>query len=327
MNFNKTVNIIVLNFNNSGDTVECLESILESNQNNFRIIVVDNASTDNSYEVLLNWFELHTTKKTLGESSFDTFSDGDTPPNEGFLKRLVLIKSLNNNGYGAGNNIAIRILKGSVDSEYIWILNNDTAILPDTMEQLLISMNDLEKVNNVGFIGSHILYYDEKELSQSAGYLNKILWKRKGLVEGHELSKQGTYEVDDLSGCSLFFSMNMVESIGLIPEEYFLYFEETDWIYNAKLQGFKHFVNSHSKLYHKEARSTGGVSSPFVLYYMTRNKLNFIRKNFHSYFLPYSIFFSFKILLKAGFFSFQNTKMSQAVFKGLFHGLINVKGK
>ncbi len=322
MNAEIRTNIIILNYNNSEDTIECLDSILKSECLSFRVIVVDNASTDNSCEDLLEWFNINLTKKT-----FTYFVEGNYTSKNIEMSDFVFIKSPENNGYAAGNNIALRVLQNLGSKEYVWILNNDTIVFPDTLRKLLDAMNKLNHHSKVGFIGSHILYYDDKSLSQSAGYFNKVLWKREEIVKDYRLMRNGIYEVDDLSGCSLFFSMNIIESIGLIPEEYFLYFEETDWIYNAKLCGFKHFVNTDSRICHKEARSTGGVHSPFVLYYMTRNKLNFVRKNYSKYYIVYSLFFTFRNLIKAALFGFKSNKVAKSIVKGLYDGLTHIKGK
>ncbi|MCT7635632.1 glycosyltransferase [Aliarcobacter butzleri] len=170
--------IIILNYNGWKDTIECLES-LKCIQEDYKIVLIDNKSTDDSIDKLENWIQ---NQKELSSN-------------------LIFIKSSENNGYAAGNNIGIKYVESQEDAEFIWILNNDTLIKADILENLLNCYKNLEN-ENIALLGSKIL--NEDLTIQSIGYLNSKYTedenKNKGLSELSfhflELVKQNiTYEV------------------------------------------------------------------------------------------------------------------------------------
>ena len=107
-----------------------------------------------------------------------------------------------------------------------------------------------------------------------------------------------------------------------------MYYEETDWMKHIKQKGFKIFTCLSSQLIHKHAKSTGGIYSPFVIYYMTRNQILFNKKYLNS--IQYYLFITKMIsrnLLKIIFYSFKNLKSSKSIFTGTIDGILNKKGK
>jgi GT2 family glycosyltransferase len=287
--------IIILNYNGWKDTIECLES-LKCIQEDYKIVLIDNKSTDNSIDKLEKWIQ---NQKELSSN-------------------LIFITSSENNGYAAGNNIGIKYVESQEDAEFIWILNNDTLIKADILENLLNCYKNLEK-ENIALLGSKIL--NEDFSIQSIGYLNSKYTE-------DEIKSKSSIEVEHISGCSIFFRADKIKEIGYIPEEYFLYYEETDWMKHIKQKGFKIFTCLSSQLIHKHAKSTGGIYSPFVIYYMTRNQILFNRKYLNS--IEYYLFILKIInrnLLKIVFYSFKNLELSKSIFTGTIDGILNKKGK
>jgi GT2 family glycosyltransferase len=287
--------IIILNYNGWKDTIECLES-LKCIQEDYKIVLIDNKSTDDSIYKLEKWIQ---NQKELSSN-------------------LIFITSSENNGYAAGNNIGIKYVESQEDAEFIWILNNDTLIKADILENLLNCYKNLEK-ENIALLGSKIL--NEDFSIQSIGYLNSKYTE-------DEIKSKSSIEVEHISGCSIFFRADKIKEIGYIPEEYFLYYEETDWMKHIKQKGFKIFTCLSSQLIHKHAKSTGGIYSPFVIYYMTRNRILFNRKYLSS--IQYYLFILKTIsrnLLKITFYAFKNLELSKSIFTGTIDGILNKKGK
>ena len=287
--------IIILNYNGWKDTIECLNS-LSCIQEDCKIVLIDNKSTDDSIDKLEKWIQ---NQKELSSN-------------------LIFIKSSENNGYAAGNNIGIKYVESQEDAQFIWILNNDTLIQEDTFKNLINCYKNLEN-ENIALLGSKIL--NEDLTIQSVGFTTKQYSQK-------EIEVLSNVEVEHISGCSVFFRVKKIKEIGYIPEEYFLYYEETDWMKHIKQKGFKIFTCLSSQLIHKHAKSTGGIYSPFVIYYMTRNQILFNKKYLNS--IQYYLFITKMIsrnLLKIIFYSFKNLKSSKSIFTGTIDGILNKKGK
>ena len=199
--------IIILNYNGWKDTIECLNS-LSCIQEDCKIVLIDNKSTDDSIDKLEKWIQ---NQKELSSN-------------------LIFIKSSENNGYAAGNNIGIKYVESQEDAQFIWILNNDTLIQEDTFKNLINCYKNLEN-ENIALLGSKIL--NEDFSIQSIGYLNSKYTE-------DEIKSKSSIEVEHISGCSIFFRADKIKEIGYIPEEYFLYYEETDWMKHIKQKGFKY---------------------------------------------------------------------------------------
>lgn len=287
--------IIILNYNGWKDTIECLNS-LSCIQEDCKIVLIDNKSTDDSIDKLEKWIQ---NQKELSSN-------------------LIFIKSSENNGYAAGNNIGIKYVESQEDAQFIWILNNDTLIQEDTFKNLINCYKNLEN-ENIALLGSKIL--NEDLTIQSVGFTTKQYSQK-------EIEVLSNVEVEHISGCSVFFRVKKIKEIGYIPEEYFLYYEETDWMKHIKQKGFKIFTCLSSQLIHKHAKSTGGIYSPFVIYYMTRNRILFNRKYLSS--IQYYLFILKTIsrnLLKITFYAFKNLELSKSIFTGTIDGILNKKGK
>lgn len=287
--------IIILNYNGWKDTIECLNS-LSCIQEDCKIVLIDNKSTDDSIDKLEKWIQ---NQKELSSN-------------------LIFIKSSENNGYAAGNNIGIKYVESQEDAQFIWILNNDTLIQEDTFKNLINCYKNLEN-ENIALLGSKIL--NEDLTIQSVGFTTKQYSQK-------EIEVLSNVEVEHISGCSVFFRVKKIKEIGYISEEYFLYYEETDWMKHIKQKGFKIFTCLSSQLIHKHAKSTGGIYSPFVIYYMTRNQILFNRKYLNS--IEYYLFILKIInrnLLKIVFYSFKNLELSKSIFTGTIDGILNKKGK
>lgn len=282
--------IVILNYNGWKDTIECLESVLKNGYRNYQIIVVDNDSSNNSMEHMLNWanglemaecanVELENLSKPHSKKpilyKFYTKAEileGKIQDNN---NDIIFIQAGENGGFAAGNNIAIQYALHKNDFEYIWLLNNDTVIEPDALSKLA----DYAKQNSIGICGSTLMYYHEKDKVQAyGGRVHKFFG-----TSSHILDKKLVKDIDYVVGASFLIDKKVIDKIDLLPEEYFLYYEETDYCFNATKNGFELGVALDSIVYHKEGGSTGANSnaryrSEFSDVLLLKNRIKFHRK-------------------------------------------------
>jgi len=239
----KKVSIIILNWNGWPDTLECLESLACVDYDNFEVILIDNGS-----------------KEPFGYAR-------DIKNKFGELK-IIPIFNKENLGFAGGNNQGIKIALER-GSDYILLLNNDTTVESDFLKKLI---EVGEKNKSYGIFGAVIYYSDEPEKIWFAG--GKFNWpKTRG---SHIFSKPNDElkKVDYITGCCLLIKKKVVEQIGLLSEDYFLYYEDGDWCLRAQKVGYRCGLVSSAKIYHKQSRSTQEFSYPYI-YYHSRNGLIF----------------------------------------------------
>ena len=228
--------IIIVNYNGYKDTIECIESLKKNINSNYEIIVVDNKSTDKSSELL---------KKIDG---------------------IHFIESDKNGGFSYGNNLGIKYaLNNNFDN--VILLNNDTIVTPNCFDLMV----EKSKIKDVGIVGNKILYYDDKnKIYAYGGCINR----KRGTVElGYNLKENcelENLEVDFISGCCMLIKRDVFEKIGLLNEEYFMYYEDVEFCLKTS-EYFKLIVINDSVIFHKVSASTGGEANPFAIKYNTNN--------------------------------------------------------
>lgn len=243
-----TVNIIVLNYNSREDTLDCLRSLEHLTYPSVEVIAVDNGSIDGSVDAI--------------RSSFPG---------------VTLIDTGKNLGFTGGNNAGIqRALENGAD--YIMLLNNDTIVAPDMLDLMVEVM---ENDPTIGVSGPMIYYYDAPDVIWSAG--GTIDWKH-GLTNMVGLNQDDKAQfglaprpVDFVTGCAILARRKVWESAGLLNDQFFMYYEETEWCVRASRTGYKIVHIPDAMMWHKipiDARAT----SARAYYYMTRNRLLFLRK-------------------------------------------------
>jgi GT2 family glycosyltransferase len=241
------VAIIILNWNGCKDTLACLASLSRLDYPACEIVVVDNGSTDDSI-----------------------------PAIRATYPQVTLIETGENLGYVGGNNIGLEHARAT-GADYALLLNNDTEVAPDFLS-LLIETAGADPA--VGVVGPMIYYFDQPNVIWSAGGF--IDWKEGtawmiGLNEvdrdqfGH-LPRQ----VDFVTGCALLIKMPLVEQVGMLDPRFFAYFEETEWCVRVTRAGYKIMHIPQARLWHKIS-ADAREASPQVHYYMTRNRLLFLK--------------------------------------------------
>lgn len=273
----KKVNIIVLNYNNYQDTIECVDSILQLNYTNYNLIVIDNASTNNSFDHLKNHFKF--LKENSPSYNYQLLDENETYIFDESCQ-LYLTRSNENNGYSSGNNIGIDISMKYTHCEYIWILNNDTIVDIDSLtNQVNYFESEIKHGKNLGILGSKLLnYFDQDKIQAVAGSYNKVWGFSKSIgldKNSNEISQIDANKIDYINGASMFVSRNFILNVGFLATEYFLYFEELDWAQKARANKFSLGYCNDSLVYHK-----GGASVHFVESLNKNIKSQFYSKNY-----------------------------------------------
>lgn len=294
------VYVALLNWNGWGDTLECLESVFRSDYPDFQVIVCDNASEDGSMDRLKAWaggrFDLAepSCHQSLASLSFPPvrkpipyvlYGRGAAEAGGGgsdSSARLILIETGANLGFAGGCNIALHYALARDDFAYIWLLNNDAVVNADALSELVHRMRERP---DAGICGSTLMYYHAPETIQALGgaQYNKWLGTRSPIgahrpasmpVEVAEVEKKMSY----VSGASMLVSRGFLHEIGLLCEDYFLYYEEIDWAMRARGRYALAYAPG-SIVYHKEG---GTIGSPRISaraeYLALRNRLLFTRK-------------------------------------------------
>lgn len=241
----KTISVILVNYNGKEYNDKCIRSILNSTvREQLEIVVVDNASTDGSLEELeRSWRE-----------------------NE----KVHILPLDANYGFSKANNEGIR-WASEHNIEYFFLLNNDTEIESDTIEKIY----RLHKQTK-GIVVPKVLYADRKEIIWCAGGEFSPVVK-KAVQRGIDQQDKGQFakntECQFANGCALFLSKDIIEKTGYLDERFFLYYEDTEYSMRARGQGVSIWYCADAKVYHKVNGSTRGNEKSANAYYISRNWL------------------------------------------------------
>ena len=245
----KLLSIITINYNGLEDTCELIES-LPKGDDSIEVIVVDNNSRqDEASEI------------------------------EKRYSQVIVIRSDQNLGFAGGNNLGIQVAHG----KYLYFLNTDTIIKKQSFNSNFQPLIDrLESSGNIGMVCPKIRFTWGNNPIQYAGYtpLSPVTLRNWSIGEGEE--DHGQYDTPHITpyahGAAMMVKREIIEKIGLMPECYFLYYEELDWSEMIRRAGYEIWYEPACTVYHKESQTTG-KASPLKTFYMTRNRLLFAKRN------------------------------------------------
>lgn len=255
------ISIIIVNYNTPDDTKATIDSLsqIEHLGFDYRIVVVDNGSKD-----LLTF-----TKPFLKKNT-----------------KVDLLRSESNLGFSGGNNLGIQHAIDHYDSDYYLLLNSDTIVTKDFLQELYKMM---KRDSKIGLAASKIYFYKNYEYfenSYSEQEKGKVIWYVGGEVDwtnllsyhiGIDEVDRGQFEeekeTDFATGCVMMISREVIERVGPLDDRFFLYSEDVDYSLRVREAGLKVMYCPSSVVYHKIGRSTGGAGSPLQQYYQTRNRL------------------------------------------------------
>ena len=239
------VGIVLVNYNGEKFQNDCIKTIKDMNYDNYKIIIVDNDSKDNSVKL-----------------AQELYND------------LVIIETGENCGVAKGNNIGIeKALK--LGCEYVLLLNNDTEVHKDML------MNMIRKADEKTMVTCKMYFFEPSNLIWCAGgYIN---WNKASTIHNGECEvDKGQYDesrlIEYTPTCCLLVHRDIFKRVGLMDEKYFMYYDDTDFLVRCNKAGIKTWYESTAKLWHKVSSSSGGSLSKLSIYYGDRNRLYFIDK-------------------------------------------------
>ena len=294
--------VVVLNWRGCADTLECLESLLRSDYPDFRVVVCDNGSGDGSLQRIAEWargaeVELPDNAiahrccsgqlvKPLHHVSY-TRAEALRGGHHGTDPALVLIDNEANLGFAAGNNVGLRYIEARGDAAYVWLLNNDTVVEHDALRRLV---EHAHREPGIGMWGSMLLYYHQPTKVQAWGgarydAMRGIASHLGVMHDANEIPDVGAVQAEMayVVGASLLVTRKFLDDVGLMTEDYFLYYEEHDWARRAHGRFGLGFALD-SIVYHKEGSSVGSshtrMPSRLSLSFQYGNRLKFIRRHY-----------------------------------------------
>lgn len=244
--------IIILNWNGWRDTTDCVESLKKIDYSNYEVVIVDNGSTDESPQILPQKFP-----------------------------EIKFIETGKNLGFAGGNNVGIKYVLEH-DADYVLLLNNDTLVDQDFLKELVRVGESDQKIE---ILGPKIYFYDTETNKKTnkiwfaGGKINKILTKGTHINYGKiDKNDEIPKTIDYITGCAMLIKRKVIEKIGLMNEDYFLYYEDADWCLRARKAKFKCVLVPKAKIWHKCSKSAIEGSPPYI-YYHSRNGLMLAKYN------------------------------------------------
>ena len=236
--------IITINYNGLADTCALIETIPFNED--MEVIVVDNASDHQEADTIAERFPL-----------------------------VKVIRSDRNVGFAGGNNLGIQAAQGT----YLFLVNNDTVFKDFNISALI---DRLESSSDIGIVCPKIRFAWDKNPIQFAGYTTLSMVTMRNRAIGYGEDDHGQYETAHPTpyahGAAMLIKREAVDKVGLMPECYFLYYEEIDWSMMFTRAGYQIWYEPKCTIYHKESQAAG-QDSPLRTYYITRNRLLFVRRN------------------------------------------------
>ena len=240
----KEVSIITINFNGLSDTCALIESIPFNDD--LEVIVVDNSSEKDEASLISAKYS-----------------------------QIKVIRSPQNLGFAGGNNLGIKAARG----KYLFFINNDTIFKEFNVQALI---DRLESSPEIAIVCPKIRFAWGSHPIQYAGYtpLSNITVRNQAIGFGEEDHDQ--YDIAHPTpyahGAAMLIKREALEKVGLMPECFFLYYEELDWSMMFTRAGYEIWYDPACTVYHKESRATG-QHSPLRTYYIVRNRLLLVKRN------------------------------------------------
>src|SRR5215216_4310518 len=298
------VYVVLLNWNGWHDTVECLESVSRSTYPDYQVIICDNGSKDGSLDRIKTWATGGLAAHSAPHPKVRSLTVPSIPKPISFVEytravaeiggdesaaavRLILIQAGDNLGFSGGNNVALRFALARHDFEYVWLLNNDTVVESTALAALV---RRLQEHPRAGLCGSTLLYYNAPDTVQVRGGIAYNRWfatmrplARRQPIDSPVDRDRIERRMDYPAGASVLVTRDFLQTVGLLSESYFLYYEELDWVTRAGRR-FALAYSPESIVYHKEGSSIRAADSdtPFhhADYYAHRNRLRYTRRFF-----------------------------------------------
>lgn len=333
--------VILLNYRGAADTLACVDSLLRHDKLFDRLIICDNNSPDDSWEVLQRGLAARelTVAAACQRSGRKTeklwIAKQKNEINEFFGNKddawILLINNQENLGFAAGNNVGLRLALKDECIKYFWLLNNDTELPGDTLSQLLSAAADRPEID---LWGATVVYHDQPNTVQALGggtmSPRTAETKHIGAFKEKKIISKSAFDIhtvestmDYVLGASMFATRRWLEKVGFLAEDYFLYYEELDWALRGRKIGLNIGYAPAAVVLHKEGASIGTTPSGgsfLSVFHLNRSRVIFVRKFFGNFVVITSclnsILHASKYLVRMRFIQFS------ATVRGMMSGLL-----
>jgi len=256
--------IIILNWNGSDDTIECLKSLYKINSEPFFIVCVDNGSTDGSAGFIKKWL------KTAGIKIISLNENVESFPSIIENGTCILYSLVENYGFAKGNNFGVKLAR-FFSPDYYLLLNNDTVVYSNFLKILI---DFIEKHSNFKALTPLIKYYNEPEKIWNCGGqlffgFRKYFYANDLIVN---IKEREFINITFVTGCALFFNSELVEKNDIFTEKFFFGEEDFDFSMRMKRDGVKIACVIDSQILHKVSSSTSQMNNigKIYMYYLNR---------------------------------------------------------
>jgi len=271
--------IVILNYDRKDRLKKCLDSVFQIAYPNFEVVIVDNNSSDGSLEMVRTGYS-----------------------------RSTLIKNEANLGYSAGNNVGIRYALERM-ADYVLLLNNDTEVKANFLSRLIEVAEGNAKI---GILSPLIFDGYSGKVWFSGG---EIDWMKMKAINLSEIKHENNFSTDFISGCAMLVKKDVFKKIGLLDEDFFLYWEDVDFSLRAKRSGFKIGVAVSSWIDHFERKEGSGSSKA---YWLVLSGLLFFKKNSKGLMKFWIVFYTclrrLKNMIDVGFIKTETSKSVQKAY-------------
>jgi len=249
------VSIIIINWNGYEYTKACLDSLIVCNYPNFRICLVDNASTDGSADLLATEYPVH-----------------------------YMIRLTENTGFTGGNNAG---MKWALDQgfDYILLLNNDTTVEPDFLNYLIEALQ--ANLSLAAVQPKMYFMHDKTKIWNAGGGFNQYMGITRSIGSGHV--DKGKFDHSEytewITGCCILVRAEVIRQVGMLDDRFFAYWEDVDWSFRMKAVGWELWYEPKAKIYHvagaasnSKQKGKEGFLSPMAIYLEVRNHMIIVKK-------------------------------------------------
>jgi GT2 family glycosyltransferase len=262
--------VVIPSFNHADDAIGCLESLRHAAGRPNKVVLVDDASTDNAVSTIVAW-------ATRSGISHDIVSPEEVGACTAPSTWLTIVASKTNSGFSVSCNTGLRFVRDHTDAPFALLLNNDAAVAPSYFPDLAAG---IANVPNTGLATGTIYEWDQRTVWYAGGRFNPLR-----AVAEHFLdvpSDGDSRSTGFICGCTMLISRAVLETVGLLPECYTpCYCEDADYSLSVQRAGFPLVYVPRAKAFHRVSSSLGRTErAPQVIYWFNRNRGYAMRRNY-----------------------------------------------
>jgi GT2 family glycosyltransferase len=262
--------VVIPTFNHADDVIVCLSSLLEASRTPSRVMVVDDASTEDTSGRISEW----ATKRGV---AFEVVAPERLGKSTASPRWLTIVASKTNSGFSVSCNIGLRYYRDHADAPFVLLLNNDAAVSKSYFADLAAGIANRPKV---GLATGTIYEWDQRTVWYAGGRFNPM----RAVAEHYlEVPSDGaTRTTKFVCGCTMLIARKVLETVGLLPDIYSpAYCEDADYSLRVAQSGFELAYVPGAKAFHRVGSSLGRtLQPPWVIYSFNRNRGYAMRRNF-----------------------------------------------